>query len=88
MSQITPWTKTLCSYSATSLPSAAGVSRSSRMRVRRAIAGEDLVRHELGRDALGGDLFRRLAERERLGLREQVRHQQIVVLAERVQAVR
>ncbi len=31
MSQIAPWVKTLCSYSATSLPSASGVSWSSRI---------------------------------------------------------
>ena len=31
MPQIVPWVKTLCSYNATSLPSAAGVSCDSRM---------------------------------------------------------
>src|SRR5215813_10982035 len=31
MSQIVPWVKTLCSYRATSFPSAAGVKRSSRI---------------------------------------------------------
>src|SRR5438128_11071380 len=39
------------------------------------------------RRALGLDLLARLAEGQRLGLREYVRHQEIVVPAERVQRV-
>ena len=39
------------------------------------------------RRALGADLLLGLAERERLGLREHVRHQQVVVVAERVQVL-
>ena len=49
------------------------------------VALEDAVRHEPAGVPSARDLVRRLAERQRLGLREQVRHQQVVVLAERIQ---
>ena len=53
--------------------------------VRRAVALEDPVRDDrLGRP-LGAHLRLGLAERERLGLREDVRHEDVVVVAERVQ---
>ena len=51
-------------------------------RVGRAVAREDPVRHERRRDALGRDLLGWRAEGERLGLGEEVRHQQVVVLAQ------
>ena len=46
------------------------------------------MRHELGAGALGRDLRRGLAERERLRLREQVGDQQILVRAELVIGLR
>ena len=54
-------------------------------RVGRPVAGERLVRHERVGRALGLHLLRRLTEGECLGLGEDVRHQQIVVTAHRVQ---
>src|SRR6478609_3883992 len=56
--------------------------------VRRAVALEDPVRHEPVVGALGLDLLCRLAESERLGLREDVRRQQVVMIAQRVERVR
>ena len=85
MSQITPCVNTLCSYSATSAPSVAGVRRSARIVLVGPVAVEAAMRHEpIGR-AFGLHFIVRLAERQRLGLREQVRHQQIVLVAERIQ---
>ena len=46
MSQIVPCVNTLCSYSATSLPSAAGVEPVEQNRVRRPVALEHAMRHE------------------------------------------
>src|SRR3989442_9653719 len=54
-------------------------------RVRRTIALEDPVGNECVRRALGRDLLARLAKRQRLGLREYVRQQHVVVPSERVQ---
>ena len=54
-------------------------------RVRRTIALEDAMRHEPVGRAFGFDLLGRLAEGERLGLREDVRHQHVVMAAERVE---
>ena len=52
---------------------------------RRPVAFEGAVRHQPVRRALGLDLLGRLAEGQGLGLGEDVRHQQIVMLAEWVQ---
>ena len=54
-------------------------------RVGRAIALEDAMRHQPARRSFGFDLRFRLAERQRFGLREQVRHQQVVMIAKRIQ---
>src|SRR6266540_6302750 len=54
-------------------------------RIRRAIAVEYAMRHEPIRRALCLDLLRRLAEGQRLGLREHVRQENIVMPAERVE---
>src|SRR5918999_142448 len=54
---------------------------------RRPVARHHLVRHHLGGGALGGDLFGGLAERQRLGLGEQVGHKQVVHVAAVVVAV-
>ena len=51
--------------------------------VARPVAGEGAVGHELGRDALRLDLVGGLAEGQRLGLGEQVGHQQVVVVRPR-----
>ena len=51
-------------------------------RVRRAVALEDAVGHEPIRRAFGLHLLGRLAERQRLGLREDVRQQHVVVPAQ------
>src|SRR5207253_6515658 len=51
----------------------------------RAVARKRSVRHLQRRYALGGDLLRRLAEGERLRLREEVRHEQGMVLADLVE---
>ena len=53
--------------------------------VRRAVALEDAVRHERRRRTLRLHLLGGLAERERLGLREDVGEQQVVVAAARIQ---
>ena len=54
-------------------------------RVRGTIALKHPVGNEAVRRALGLDLLARLAEGQRLGLREHVRQQHVVVPAERVQ---
>ena len=87
MFQIAPCVKTLCSYSATSLPRVSGVSRSTRMVFVGRLPSQDAVRHQPVRRALGPDLVLRLAEGQRFGLGEQVRHQQVVMAAERVQGL-
>ena len=56
--------------------------------VRRAVALEDAVRHEPVRRALGFDLLRRLSERQRFGLGEDVGQQHVVVAAERIERLR
>ena len=53
--------------------------------VRGAVAFEGAVGHQPFRRPLGADLLRGLAKRQRLGLREDVGHQQIVMVAQRVQ---
>src|SRR5581483_6652255 len=53
-------------------------------RGRRPVAREGPVRNQRLRDSLGPDLVARPAERERLGLGEQVGHQQVVVAADHV----
>ena len=53
--------------------------------VRRAVPLEDPVRDDGVRRALGAHLRLGLPERERLGLREDVRHEDVVVVAERVE---
>ena len=56
--------------------------------VRRAVPLEDAVRHDRFGGALGAHLLLGLPERERLGLREDVRHEDVVVVAERVERLR
>ena len=56
--------------------------------VRRAVALEDPVRDDGIRGSLGAHLVLGLPERERLRLREDVRHEDVVVVAERVQRLR
>ena len=85
MFQIAPCVNTLCSYSATSLPSAAGVSRSSRIVFDGRLPSNVPVRHEPVGRAFGLDLLGRLAERQRFGLREDVRQQHVVMPAERIE---
>ena len=85
--QIAPCVKTLCSYSATSLPSAAGVSRSSRIVVGRPVAFEHAMRNEPVGRALRLHFLGRLAECQRFGLREDVREQDVVVLAKTVECL-
>src|SRR5439155_20577858 len=53
--------------------------------VRRAVALETPVRYEPIRRALGLDLLGRLPERQRLALGEDVRQEQVVMAAERVE---
>ena len=81
MCQITPWVNTLCSYSATSAPSEAGVRRSPRI----VLVGRLPSKVLCGTSQSGAPSARtssgRLAERQRLGLGEDVGHQEIVVLA-------
>ena len=79
MDQIVPCVNTLCSYSATSVPSARGVSRSSSSVLDGPVALEHPVRHEPVRRALGPHLLRGLAEGQRLALGEHVRGEQVVV---------
>src|SRR5690606_32509878 len=55
-------------------------------RVRGAIAGERAMWNELGGRPLVRDLLRRLAEGERLGLCEEVRHELVVMGAEGIEA--
>ena len=61
------------------------MSSSSEDGVCGAVALEDAVRHQPVGRALGLDLLGRLAEGQRLGLREDVGHEQIVMVAERVE---
>ena len=75
-----------------SMPSVFGVIFGNEERVGRAVAGEDLVRDELlqrlARHAvlhqLRAHFLGRLALHQRLGLREEIREQDEVMLAERV----
>ncbi len=82
MCQIVPCVNTLCSYKRDELAEHPRRERGRQDRVRRMVAREGAVRHLVGSDTFGLDLFAGLAERERLGLREQVRHQQVVVRAD------
>ena len=86
--QTAPWTKTMCSYNATRAPSDLGREALRHQHVRRAVALEHPVGHEPLGGSLGRDLGGRLAESERLGLREDVRDEQVVVPPERIEAVR
>ena len=82
--QMAPWVKTECSYRAISLPSIAGVSRQPESCSKAGC----LQRRDEGPASpayLPLDLLRRLAESERFGLREDIRHQNIVMMAERIQ---
>ncbi len=65
-----------------------GVSCSARSDVRRAVALEDAVRDDRVGRTLCAHLGLGLAERERLGLREDVRHEDVVVVAERIERLR
>src|SRR5689334_25292844 len=56
-------------------------------RIRWAVPLEDPVRHQPILRALGFDLFGRLPESQRFALSEDVRHKDIVVLAERVEGL-
>ena len=82
MSQIVPCVNTRCSYCAIRLPSVNGVSASASSVVVGRLPSN--TRGATGRP-LGLHLLARAPERERLGLREQVRDEQVVVLPERVQ---
>jgi hypothetical protein len=57
-------------------------------RARRRVAAERPVRDLVGRDAVGDDLLGGLPERERLGLGEEVRHQQVVLVGHLVVRLR
>ena len=87
MSQIAPCVNTLCSYSATSVPRRRGVEHLGEDHVGRAIALHHPVRHDVGRRALGADLVGGLAEGQRLGLGEDVRREDVVVVAQRVEGL-
>ena len=67
------------------LPERLGIELPGEDRVRRTVALEHPVRHEPFLRALALDLLGSLAERQRLRLREDVRHQQIVVVADRIE---
>src|SRR3546814_10539720 len=54
-------------------------------RAARPVALEGLVRHQRLVDALGAHFVRRLPERQRLALRKQVGHQQVVLFVERAE---
>ena len=79
MSQIAPWVKTLCSYSATSLPERRRRQALGQNGVGGPVALEHPVRHQPVRRALGLDLLGGLAEGQRLGLGEDVGQQHVVV---------
>ena len=84
--QIVPWTNTLCSYSATSLPSAAGVSCGSKSGIGGAVALEYATAADQPvRRPLRLDLVSSLAERQRFTLRYHIGQQHVVLLAEPVQ---
>ena len=85
MPQTVPWVNTLCSYSATSVPSVCGVSFSARIAFVGRLPSITLCGTTASGVALRADLLLGLAERERLRLREHVRHQDVVVVAERVE---
>ena len=53
--------------------------------IRRTVALEDPVRHEPVRRALGLDLLRRLSERQRFGLGEDVCQEHVMVAAKRIE---
>ena len=61
------------------------MSRCGEDRVRRTVALEDPMGDEPIRRALGLDLLRRLSERQRLGLGEDVGQEHVVVAAERIE---
>ncbi len=81
MPQITPCVNTLCSYSATSAPSTCGVSTSARITFVGRLPSITRCGTTASARALGAHLVLGLAERERLGLREDVRRQDVVVVA-------
>ena len=81
--QIVPWVNTLCSYSATSWPSTRGVSSVGQDRRRRMVAGEGPMRQPGPRGRLPPRTSAaRLAEGERLGLGEEVGHEQVLVVTD------
>ena len=69
------------------MPRDCGGERVGEEDVRRAVALEDAVRDEPVGRALGLDLVGGLAEGERLGLREDVGQQHVVMVAERVESL-
>ena len=85
MFQMTPWVKTECSYRAMSLPSVSGVSRSARI----VFDGRLPSKTRCGTSQSGVPSaltsFGRLAERQRLGLGEDVRQQHVVMPAKRIE---
>ena len=85
MFQMTPWVKTRVLVERDELAERFRREPVGEDRVRRAVALEDPVRHEPVRRAFGLDLLGRLAERQRLGLGEDVRQQHVVVPAKRVE---
>ena len=81
MAQIAPWVNTLCSYKRDQGAKAEGGQGVSQDHVARTIAlGDAEWRLERGR-TFGCQFLRGLAEGQRLGLGEQVGHQQIVLIA-------
>ena len=88
MLQIAPCIKTMCSYNATSAPSTAGVSRSAKIVFDGRLPSNTRCGTSQSGSAFGFHLFRRFAERQRLGLRKHVRHQHVVMRPERRKRLR
>ena len=84
MCQIVPCVNTLCSYERDELAEHARRERRREDRVRRVVAGEGAMRDLVRRHTFGLDLLAGLAERECFRLREEVRHQQVVMCTELV----
>ena len=83
--QIAPWANTLCSYSATSAPRVCRRQPLGEDGVARPVAFEDAMRRQRRRRAFGRDFGCVLPNASASALREQVRHQQVVLAAERIQ---
>jgi hypothetical protein len=88
MLQIVPWVKTMCSYSATSLPRTSGVSRGARMVLDGRLPSNTRCGTSAGAVPSALTFFGRLAECQRLGLRKYIRHEDIVMPPQRRQRMR